>query len=83
MSFIDKGKSGVVFRVHVFTARDISLYSVLPGEKELLISPNCNNFSTCKPLTLQAKFIVTRALYTGEDGFSYIDLLEENGLCVF
>jgi hypothetical protein len=35
-------KEGVLFKIRVFNAKDISHYSIVNAEKELLLSPNIN-----------------------------------------
>eukprot|EP01102_Stenamoeba_stenopodia_P002007 TRINITY_DN117_c0_g2_i1.p1 TRINITY_DN117_c0_g2~~TRINITY_DN117_c0_g2_i1.p1 ORF type:complete len:439 (-),score=73.80 TRINITY_DN117_c0_g2_i1:153-1469(-) len=58
------GQEGVVFRLQLFSAKDISAYSVIKSEKELLVSPNLN-------------FVVTRSIYKDKDGLQYVDLLQQ------
>ena len=43
-AFATRGSNGVLFKIYVFNAKDISHYSVLQGENEMLLSPNMNFF---------------------------------------
>lgn len=43
-SFASNGPNGVLFKIHVFNAKDISHYSIVNHERELLLSPNMNLF---------------------------------------
>ena len=63
--FTDK-HAGVVFKLNVQNSKVIQAYSYFPNEDEVLISP-------------QARFVVSSALYVGADGYTYLDLVEQQG----
>ena len=63
--FTDK-HSGVLFKLNLLSGKVIQAYSYFPNEDEVLISP-------------QARFIVSSALYVGADGYTYLDLVEQQG----
>lgn len=56
-------KQGVLFKLRVFSGRDISAYSFFPTEDEILLSPN-------------SRFVVTSEMYKDEDGYCVLDLAE-------
>ena len=57
---------GVIFKMMVTTGVDVAPYSFIERESEILLSPN-------------TRFMVTRELYRGDDGYSYVDLTESHG----
>lgn len=59
------GTQGLIFRIKVFTGKDIGRISFFPTENEILLSPN-------------HWFMVTRASYE-EDGYCFVDLMESRG----
>ena len=63
--FTDK-HDGVMFKVTVLSGKVIQAYSYFPSEDEVLISP-------------QARFVVSSALYVGADGYTYLDMVEQDG----
>ena len=63
--FINKAK-GVLFKLTVVSGALVSEYSLFPMEGEVLLSPN-------------TRFTVSRELYTDEEGYACIDLLEAHG----
>ena len=63
--FTDK-HAGVMFKLNVLSGKVIQAYSYFPSEDEVLISP-------------QARFVVSSALYVGADGYTYLDLVEQQG----
>jgi len=65
-SFTDRA-TGVIFRLKVRTGKDIKDFSFFAAEEEeVLLSP-------------QTKFVVISEPYTVEDGYTYLDLLEQSG----
>ena len=64
-AFTDKD-SGVIFKLTVLSGKVIQAYSYFPSEDEVLISP-------------QARFVVISALYVGADGYTYLDMVEQDG----
>ena len=65
LPFVKKSE-GVMFRIQIFSGRDIGAYSYLPSECEILLSPN-------------TRFTVTRGLHLENDGYMYVDLVENRG----
>jgi hypothetical protein len=63
--FTDK-HSGVLFKLNLLSGKVVQAYSYFSAEDEVLISP-------------QARFIVSSALYVGADGYTYLDLVEQQG----
>ena len=63
--FTDK-HSGVIFKLSVLSGKVIKAYSYFPAEDEVLISP-------------QARFFVSSGLYVGADGYTYLDIVEQQG----
>eukprot|EP00927_Polykrikos_kofoidii_P062107 TRINITY_DN56928_c0_g1_i1.p1 TRINITY_DN56928_c0_g1~~TRINITY_DN56928_c0_g1_i1.p1 ORF type:complete len:608 (-),score=64.64 TRINITY_DN56928_c0_g1_i1:61-1884(-) len=59
------GVAGAIFKIKVFTGKDITNLSFFKAEGEILLSPN-------------HRFIVVRPAYV-EDGYTYVDLLETKG----
>ena len=63
--FTDK-HSGVIFKLSVLSGKVIKAHSYFPAEDEVLISP-------------QARFFVSSGLYVGADGYTYLDIVEQQG----
>jgi hypothetical protein len=61
-----QGLGGVIFRLQVLTGRDVTAYSAMPDEQEVLLSPN-------------ARFVVTKACCLEADGYHYVDMVERRG----
>mmetsp|Transcript_158771 Transcript_158771/g.280492 ORF Transcript_158771/g.280492 Transcript_158771/m.280492 type:complete len:854 (+) Transcript_158771:111-2672(+) len=59
------GTKGVIFKIKVFTGKDICKFSFFAAENEILLSPN-------------HKFIVTESAYE-DKGYTFVDLLESRG----
>jgi hypothetical protein len=57
------GLDGVILRLSVVSGRDISSYSAIQSDSEVLLSPNI-------------KFLVTGTLQKESDGYLYLDLME-------
>ena len=64
-AFTDK-HSGVIFKLTVLSGKVIQAYSYFSAEDEVLISP-------------QARFVVSSSPYVGDDGYTYLDLVEQKG----
>eukprot|EP00927_Polykrikos_kofoidii_P055862 TRINITY_DN50049_c0_g1_i1.p1 TRINITY_DN50049_c0_g1~~TRINITY_DN50049_c0_g1_i1.p1 ORF type:complete len:596 (+),score=92.94 TRINITY_DN50049_c0_g1_i1:204-1991(+) len=60
-------KSGAIFKIRVFTGKDITNISFLKGDGEILLTPN-------------HRFVVVRTAYV-ECGFTFVDLLETRSEC--
>ena len=50
----------------MLSGKVIKAYSYFPAEYEVLISP-------------QARFFVSSGLYVGADGYTYLDIVEQQG----
>jgi len=59
------GRTGVVFKISLFSGKRLDEISFFPQEGEIVLSPD-------------SRFIVTRSAYS-EDGFTFVDLLEQQG----
>jgi len=58
------GKTGVIMKISILNGKSIVNYSAFPIEDEILLSPNL-------------KLFVSEELYQGDDGYNYIDLIQE------
>ena len=58
--------SGVIFKLTVQSGKVIEAYSYFAAEGEVLMSP-------------QARFFVSSGLYVGTDGYTYLDIVEQQG----
>jgi len=56
-------KSKMIFKLEILNGKDIRKYSVIKGEKEILLHPNMS-------------FIVTKTARLESDGYWYVDLLQ-------
>ncbi len=56
-------QEGIIFRIKIFTGRNIKYYSAIPSEDEVLLSPNI-------------KLFVITSVHKEDDGFFYVDLAE-------
>mmetsp|Transcript_42531 Transcript_42531/g.70723 ORF Transcript_42531/g.70723 Transcript_42531/m.70723 type:complete len:995 (+) Transcript_42531:123-3107(+) len=60
-------EDGVIFKLKVHTGKDIKDFSFFAAEEqEVILSP-------------QTRFVVISEPYEGEDGYTYLDLLEQSG----
>lgn len=57
------GSSKVLFRITIVTGKDIMKYSVIKGEKEILLNPNMS-------------FVVFKKPTREEDGYFYVDMVQ-------
>ena len=57
---------GVVFKLTVLSGKIIKAYSYFADESEVLVSP-------------QARFVVSSEPYVADDGYTYVDMVEQNG----
>lgn len=57
---------GVIFKLTVLSGKVIKAYSYFPGEEEVLVSP-------------QSRFVVSSAPYEAADGYTYVDMVEQQG----
>jgi hypothetical protein len=58
-------KKGVIFKIEVFSGKDINAYSFFPCEDEILLSPS-------------HRFLVTSHPYE-QDGYTVVDMMEQTG----
>ena len=56
--------AGVIFKLTVQSGKVVDQFSWLADEQEVLLSPLCRLF-------------VSRAAYDGGDGFTYVDMVEQ------
>ena len=62
-SFLTSKEDGIIFKIKVSHGKDISPYSVVRNEDEVLLDP-------------RLRFLVSRDLYVDNEGYNCIDLVE-------
>jgi len=63
-------QNGIIIKIKIYSGKIIKDYSIIKGEDEILLKPN-------------SKFVVTKGIYQHTDGYSYLELEEQQKFFIF